>query len=367
MQFVIFFSGGRERNVDLCFCRDCMVFSFAKVKPFIVQGVVWTGLSVLIFFIHSTLPSSRMPSVFVRVFGLAVVFNLHQIVYRQFFARRRYTLYGVLLAVAVVAMGIAMQAYRAWSMPGVVSLWNVAEIVREIMGCAICLGMVLGVYMFVRQLRSQYQMQEARALQAGAELKMLQAQINPHFLFNTMHCLYTLIELRSEKAQEVVLAMSDLMRYMYQAANTEMVCLREEMENIERLLQLQRIRLGRRADVQLSVEGDPGLWKIPPMLLLTLVENAFKHGVESTSASAGASLRIGLDTRGERMTFCVENTVGRVSDAAIKEAEPSAKTGLANVRRRLELLYPSAHELCIKSDERFFSVTVKLWKTAHGF
>jgi len=260
-----------------------------------------------------------------------------------------------------------MQGYRAWSMPGAVSLWNVAEIVREIMGCAICLGMVLGVYMFVRQLRSQYQMQEARALQAGAELKMLQAQINPHFLFNTMHSLYTLIELRSEKAQEVVLAMSDLMRYMYQAANAEMVCLREEIENIERLLGLQRIRLGRRADVQLKVDGDTELWQIPPMLLLTLVENAFKHGVESTSASAGALLRIGLDIREEQMVFCVENTVGRAAIGIAKEPEPTAKTGLANVRRRLELLYPAAHKLCITGDDRFFSVTVTLWKTTHAF
>lgn len=344
------------------FTPRAMVFPVTKLKPLLVQGAVWMGLSVIIFFVHSTLPSSRMPAVFVRILGLAVLFNIHQGVYNRFFVQRRYTVYGVVLGVAVVATGTAMQGYRAWSMPDAVAMWSVADIGREILGCAICLGVVLGVYMFIRQLRSQYHVQEARALQAGAELKMLQAQINPHFLFNTMHSLYTLIELRSEKAKDVVLAMSDLMRYMYQAANADMVCLREEMVNIERLIELQRIRLGRRADIQVAVEGNPEQWQVPPMLLLTLVENAFKHGVESTSVSAGARLRIRLAVQEREMVFSVENTVGR---RVAPEPESIAKTGLANVRRRLELLYPAAHDLCIQSDECLFSVTVRLWKTAH--
>lgn len=338
---------------------------FSGLRPFALQALLWTGLALLIVIGHSSLPSELMPAVFARVFVLALLFNVHQYVYTRFFMQRRYTLYAVLLTGALGAAGVAVQIFRAWSRPDVLSPWIVSDILREVLGYAVFLGVALGIYMFIRQLRYRYEVQEARALQSEAELRMLQAQINPHFLFNTMHSLYTLIELKSDKAQDVVLTLSDLMRYMAHTANAELVGLREEMENIERVLELQRIRFGARATIWFDITGTPDTWRIPPLLLLTLVENAFKHGIETTRSADRPSLRLSLDAGTEQLFFTVENTVGSPAPSSEKPvAATEAKTGLANVRRRLELLYPERHELTVADNDHFFSVNIRLWKTA---
>jgi two-component system, LytTR family, sensor kinase len=342
--------------------------AFATFKPALFQIALWCGFAAIIIAAHSTLSLNRtlILTICVRVGELAVLYNVHQVLYHRYFTVRQYRRYGVLFALTLALCGVGLQGFRVWSSSGVIPMWNLADIAREILAAGLFFMMIMGITAFVQHKRNEYAMQEARqearALQAASELKMLQAQINPHFLFNTLHSLYSLISLRSEasqeKAQEVVLMLADLMRYMYQTANADTVRLSEEVENIKRFLALHRLRLGKRATLCFEASGDLEAWHIPPLLLLTFVENAIKHGVETVARGAELKARL---TVGADVSFCITNSKVPLNlvqhESAIAQ---TARTGLANVRRRLELLYPNRFELAIDEETTSFSVHLQL-------
>ncbi|MFY8001103.1 MAG: sensor histidine kinase, partial [Candidatus Kapaibacteriota bacterium] len=316
-------------------------------KAFLLQIMLWSGFAALVVAAHSTLASNRSLTlnILVRILELAFLYNAHQFLYERLFVARRYRLYAALFGLALLACGIALQTFRVWNSAENLVFWNGAEIMREILAAGLFFMMVMGVVVFIRHIKNQFALQEAqheaRALKAASELKMLQAQINPHFLFNTLHSLYSLVSVRSEasqdKAQEVVLMLADLMRYTYQTANVETVRLSEEVGNIERFLALHRVRFGKRADLHFRASGNLDAWRIPPLLLLTFIENAVKHGIETTPRGARLDARL---EAGEELLFSVTNTKTAPNAYTNRlphqdSPESSAPTGLQNVRRRL--------------------------------
>jgi hypothetical protein len=343
-----------------------------RVKSFLLQLTLWGGFAAIVIAAHSTLSANRniVANILMRIAELAVLYNAHQFLYERYFATRRYRLYAGLFVSVLVACGVGLQAFRVWNdSSGAVMLWNIADILREILAAGLFFMMVMGVVMFLRHARNRYALQEAeheaRALQAASELKMLQAQINPHFLFNTLHSLYSLVSVRSEasqdKAQEVIIMLADLMRYTYQTANAETVRLSEEAGNIRHFLALHRIRVGKRAELHFETQGNLDLWHIPPLLLLTFIENAVKHGIEATLHGARLDARL---EAGEELYFTVTNTKnGKVVNAAQTELQ---QTGLQNVRRRLELLYPERAALRVVETETSFTAELRLWKETKG-
>lgn len=169
-----------------------------------------------------------------------------------------------------------------------------------------------------------------------AELALYKAQINPHFLFNTLNTLYGLLITRSEKAESSMEQFINLTKYMYNNANREYITLAEEIEYIEQYIELQRLRLNEYASVRFShnIEDEEKL--LPPMLLITFVENAFKYGISSNEASF---IEINLEQTGGTISFGVDNSVFNT------KRPPSKGMGLENCRKRLSLLYPDAHHL----------------------
>jgi hypothetical protein len=180
------------------------------------------------------------------------------------------------------------------------------------------------------------------------ELALLKAQVNPHFLFNTLNNIYSLTKQQSAKAPEAVLRLSEIMRYMLYESNVEHVLLRKELANIQSFLDLQRLRLPGEATaaIALRVEGlaADSPYPIAPMLLLPLVENAFKHGDLSVRPEA-VSMTLALNEAGE-LRFAVHNFVDAMAQRP--DEEPGG-LGLVNLRRRLNLLYPNRHILTVDS------------------
>jgi hypothetical protein len=351
-------------------------YSDTRWKPLLFQFMLWSGFAVIVIAAHSTVSANRnvVANILVRVAELAALYNAHQFLYERYFTTRHYRTYTGLFALVLVLCGIGLQAFRVWNdHSGVIVLWNLADILREILAAGLFFMMVMGVVVFLRHAKNRYALQEAeheaRALKAASELKMLQAQINPHFLFNTLHSLYSLVSVRSEasqdKAQEVILMLSGLMRYTYQTANADMVRLAEEVENIQRFLALHRVRVGKRAELHFEIIGDVDSWRIPPLLLLTFIENAVKHGIEATPR--GARLDARLEVGGE-LYFTVTNTKAAKSVNAytLAHREISAQTGLQNVRRRLELLYPECSALRVAETETSFTAEIRLWNDKKG-
>lgn len=188
-----------------------------------------------------------------------------------------------------------------------------------------------------------------------AELNALKQQLNPHFLFNTLNNLYALALEKSDRTPEVIERLSDMLDYMLYRCNSKYVLLQKEIELIENYLALEKIRYGDRVIVTFDhqVKGEV---KIAPLLLLTFIENAFKHGVRQELKQA--SIDISLSLWGNKIIFNVENSKPNAGVEKILKKE--AALGLNNVKRQLELVYLNAYDLQLKDEESKYSVQLKI-------
>ncbi|MEM1324976.1 MAG: sensor histidine kinase [Bacteroidota bacterium] len=173
---------------------------------------------------------------------------------------------------------------------------------------------------------------------SATELDLLKQQINPHFYFNTLNNIYALSLTKDQRTPEVVLKLSDLMRYIVYKGKESLVPIKEELSYIEDYIDLQRIRLHKQLDYHFEQNVSNEQLPIQPLLFINLIENAFKHGIEP--ATEDCFLHLSLTMNEDRLAFRCENSVEE-SDAVIPG------TGLANLRRRLDLLFPNQYQLTI--------------------
>lgn len=193
---------------------------------------------------------------------------------------------------------------------------------------------------------------EMTNLQLTTELHYLRSQINPHFLFNTLNNIYSLTLQKSDKAPEVVLRLSEMMEYMLVKNDESKVLLEKEINNLVNYLEIERIRQGNNATIEFEALGDIKGKRIIPMLLLPLLENAVKHGVNK--AVVGAYLKANLQQIGNKLTFRVEN-----NNSAVKDDNQNG-IGLVNLRKRLNLFYKNTHHFHIEQDDEKYIATLQL-------
>lgn len=206
------------------------------------------------------------------------------------------------------------------------------------------------VYYFIQSDR-EHQLKEAQLQLAGkqTELSFLRSQINPHFLFNNLNNIYSLVYHHSDQSLTAISKLSDLLRYMLYDTN-EKVPLQKELEYIHKYLELQQMRFGLQAPTHVEITGDPGKAGIPPLLLIPFVENAYKHG----DMKNGNTILIRLRTDDANIRFTIINTISQ------QQKDSSGGIGLENVRRRLELLYPGRHTLQVQKTKDIFEVQLEI-------
>lgn len=188
------------------------------------------------------------------------------------------------------------------------------------------------------------------------ELNALKAQIHPHFLFNTLNNLYSLTLKNSDKASEVVLKLSDIMRYVLYQSNHERVALKKELEFISNYVELQKIRYHNRYDIKLEVDGDPGELTISPLLFIDFTENAFKHGIDKRFSDGFVHVHFHIGN--DHVRFHCTNSIGNNEQEGITQQD--AGIGLVNVKKRLNILYPQHHQLSIHNDGENFYVELTI-------
>jgi LytS/YehU family sensor histidine kinase len=187
------------------------------------------------------------------------------------------------------------------------------------------------------------------------ELKALKGQINPHFLLNSLNGIYSLALNRSEKAPEVVLKLSDIMRYMIYEASDNFVDLKKEVKYIQDYITLQKLRTDKRATIKVDVSGDLDNKQIAPLLFFPLVENSFKHGIKGETGKSFVIFQLKVS---EKSIACsIENNKG-VTDEV--ENYKYKGIGLDNVRQRLQLIYPGKHQLKITDSKEKFRVEITI-------
>lgn len=191
--------------------------------------------------------------------------------------------------------------------------------------------------------------------QLEAELNLLKAQVNPHFLFNTLNNIYSLSLYDSKKTPEMILKLSQLISYMLYECKDEEVSLEKEIQFIKNYIDLESVRVEDIARINFNITGeDPG-HKIPPLLFIPLIENAFKHGIaiDQETSVIDIDLRISADN----IELKTNNPVNRSDSNSLST---QGGLGIDNVRKRLELLFPKSHSLIITHGEKEFNTLVSL-------
>ena len=190
-----------------------------------------------------------------------------------------------------------------------------------------------------------------KAEKSQSELALLRTQINPHFFFNTLNNLYALTVKNSEQAPEVILKLSDMMRYTIYEGEKEYVAIKDEIEYLKNYIELHKIRYKKTVEFQFDHDIDGSL-TIAPLLYIILLENAFKHGVETLTEDA--YIHINLSSDDDFISFIIENNFDP------KEIGAAPGIGLTNLKRRLSLIYPKKHELILDRQENTYKATLKI-------
>ena len=193
----------------------------------------------------------------------------------------------------------------------------------------------------------------------SAELRALKAQINPHFFFNTLNSIYSLSLDRSEKTPELILKLSELMRYILYETQDDFISMEKQLDFIKSYIYLQQVRTGEEIKVEMNIEGENTDLKVAPLLFVPFIENAFKHVAKEKNKTS--FIRISFDlTQPVRVKFTVKN---KKYNFAVPVDDNKERIGLANVKKQLDLLYPSKHELMISENGDVFEVSLTIYLT----
>lgn len=237
---------------------------------------------------------------------------------------------------------------------------------RRVMIVLLYTGFACGILIAIKSVRNQLTAKEREKNlvkeKLETELKFLRNQVNPHFLFNTLNNIYALTRKKSDKAPEVVMKLSELLSFMLYESGKDWITMAEEIKILEDYIELERIRYNERLSIEFRKDIDNPLQPVAPLLLLPLVENAFKHGVSETRFDS--FVHIDMQLKNAQFHFQIENTV-----AAIKLANGSHHIGLNNIRRQLELMYKD-HQFVVKpnlkSNQNTFCVEMKINLNSYG-
>lgn len=212
------------------------------------------------------------------------------------------------------------------------------------------IGILLRISLnYVDLLRNQ---EILRNKQLTTELHLLKNQVQPHFMFNTLNNIYSLAHRKSDKTAEVVAMLSEIMRYFVHEAGKEQVRLADEIKFIQNYIALESIRMLHPPEVHWSLHLPSDGTMLPPMLFIPFIENIFKHGI--TQSATRTEIFLTFQVTGSDLVFCSQNHFEPRAGQAVDG------TGLANLRKRLEILYGHTHDLVITDESGIFEVRLKI-------
>ncbi len=206
------------------------------------------------------------------------------------------------------------------------------------------------------QIKLQKRLAEIAKEKAEAELSFLKSQINPHFLFNSLNSVYFLIDKKNVEARNALHQFSDMLRYQLYECNGEKIKIEKELSYLKDYTDLQRLRLNTNCSVKFDCQEEVKNFSIHPLLLIPFVENSFKH-LSHYSNGKSNQVQISISRSNGHVNFAVRNTTEGTQTTALNK---NGGIGLANVKKRLELLYPGKHDLKVEEKEDWYSVNLTL-------
>ncbi|MFP4090381.1 MAG: sensor histidine kinase [Cyclobacteriaceae bacterium] len=266
--------------------------------------------------------------------------------YAQFFSFTLLIVGGVILIEELFIEKIYFPDSRGASFPGV--LFSLGQVLPIIV--------ILSGFKFAWDaLTKQRELDELRTMIKESELQFLKSQINPHFLFNNLNNLYAYAIENSPKTPAIILELSSVLRYMLYDCREKYVSLAKEIEHLKNFTQLSELQIEERGTVQFSTHHLQPDYLIAPLILVVFVENAFKHSQASQASNIKIEIEISLSNEGELSFYCANNF-----HEEINIQDDSRGIGLENVRKRLQLLYPKAHQLSIEQKAGYYEVRLSM-------
>jgi sensor histidine kinase YesM len=290
--------------------------------------------------------------------GIAAYFNSYFLVTRFLYTRQiRFYTFSLLLTIVSVCFPISIiihKLVRERDIKNIVWSWNFFLVTFLAVLFTVVLIMVL------KLLKNWYDEEQAKKqlLQVNleTELKFLKTQINPHFLFNSLNNLYALTLKKSDTAPEVVLRLSNILRYVLYETGEGEVPLAKEIQYLKDYIDLEQIRLGNRVDIRFEIEGETENKVIEPMLFLTFVENSFKHGAAMAIEHGWVNIKLSTDAK--KINFTIANSKNKQMPNEMPHQVGGI--GLENLQKRLDLLYPNKYILNLSETEESFTVDLTL-------
>ena len=221
-------------------------------------------------------------------------------------------------------------------------------------GSVFFFGIIRHVYNYVKLKQAT---QQLRIEKQEAELNYLKSQTNPHFLFNTLNNIYSLARDKSDLAPDSILRLSKILRFMLYEAGGSYIAIEQELKIITDYIELEKLRYDESLSINFHHDIEDMKQTLPPLLLIPLVENAFKHGVSETRGQPFIDIHLAVSKR--QLTFLVRNSSEASADKSVRE-----NIGLSNLRRQLELLYKDFNLSVLQSDT-LFTATLKINLASH--
>lgn len=291
------------------------------------------------------------------VFCIIVYFNFNYLI-PNYLTQKKFSTYFILLILAVIIITPLenLLLYFKFSNYPELQTFLVKDLNLSFLPNFLLAGISTLIKIVTDWAKTLREKQQIHTQTMQSELRFLKSQINPHFLFNTLNNLYALTLKKSDKAPEIVIKLSEMMRYMLYECNEKQVLLSKEVHYLHNYLDLESLRQGKNVDIKFEVRGNISEQKIAPLMFIPFLENSFKHGLNNHISKGFVDIQLEVD----------ENKVHLFIENSKPESMPkpthrrSGGIGLVNVRRRLELLYPNKYDLKIADNPNTYAVTMDI-------
>jgi len=348
-----------------------------------VKFYLWVGLGYFFLALLSTLgdyPGKFFPFLFNHIWAVIYVIVVNFILFEYsvpFVLRKRSTIiYNILLGILLLQVYLISYSYGSyvWKLLGIQlrvytplkTYPSLDEALENHMaystGSVFLFAIARHVYNYLKLKQAE---QQLRIEKQKAELNYLRSQTNPHFLFNTLNNIYSLARDKSDLAPESILRLSKILRFMLYETGGAYIAIEQELKIISDYIALEKLRYDDSLRVNFNYDIEDMKQALPPLLLIPLVENAFKHGVSETRGQPFVDVHISVNKR--QLVYVVKNSAEAFPEqprlpagqAGVKE-----NIGLSNLRRQLELLYTD-YDLSVQQGESVFTATLKINLASH--
>lgn len=354
-------------------------YSHGKSLNIILHVLAWAILLIIPLFILYTYGNSdvkRLGHPYVNMLGYLVIFYVNHfwLIPRFYFRDKKklYFLMAVLLIIFIWGIlvfvnlhvlpkfnpekGSVEELFRQLEESGKISRPpKHFRFINYIFTSILITGFSFGLRIYNRYEETEKKSKELEKEKLNSELAFLKNQISPHFFFNTLNNIYSLIEIDPPAAQESVLKLSKLMRYLLYESEHGKVTLSSEIAFMKNYIALMRLRFSEKVELSVDFPDNFRNYEIPPLLFIPFIENAFKHGIDYR---AGSYIIISMEVNDREIRFRCKNSIGKSSHDS--DGQYSG-IGLENIKKRLALLYPKTHALEIEQTPESFGVELTLY------